>query len=90
MSRKTSTSQITHNTQDIGYVLGKMEMLEKQMKVHQAHADKQMIEVIEKLDKCSTSMSFWKHWVFIIKTLLLTAPLVAAGNWDAIIDLWKD
>ena len=82
--------QVKHNTQDIGYVLGKMEMLEKQIKEHQHHTDGQMVIVLEKLDKLGTTVMFWRHWVFVLKTLLFTLPFVAAGNWEEIMKLWKD
>ena len=82
--------QVKHNTKDIGYVLGKMEMLEKQMKDHQDHSDQQMITVLNKLDQISITVMFWRHWIFIFKTLLFTLPFVAAGNWEEISKLWKE
>jgi len=90
MARNPSNKQVTHNTQDIGYVLGKMEMLEKQLKEHQHHTDEQMISVLEKLDKLSSTVMFWRQWVFILKTLLFTVPFIIAGNWEEITKLWKD
>ena len=86
----TRKSQVTHNTQDIGYVLGKMEMLEKQIKDHQHHTDGQMAIVLEKLESLGTTVMFWRHWVFVLKTLAFTIPFIVAGNWSAISELWKD
>lgn len=86
MPRKTENSQVTSNSHDIGYVLGKMEMLEKKMEDH----DKQLELVLEKLDHMSETMSFWKHTIWIFKALAATLPLILASNWEGIATLWKD
>lgn len=86
MSRKTSQTQVTTNAQDIGYVLGKIEMIEKQM----SEQNVEIRLVLKKLDKISTTLTFWRHTLWIFKALALSLPLIVYGRWDSIVDIWKE
>ena len=82
----TRKSQVTDNAQDIGYVLGKMEMIEKQLS--QQNGELEMM--IRKLDKMSNTLTFWRHGLWLFKALVLSMPLLATANWESIATLWKD
>lgn len=82
----TRKSQVTTNAQDIGYVLGKMEMIEKQL----TEQGEELKEVLAKLDDISKTMSFWRHGLWLLKALILSIPLLATANWESISTLWKD
>ncbi len=87
MSRKTSNvTAITENAQDIGYVLGKMEMLEKQM----IEQNEEIRLVLDKLEQISHTLTFWRHSLWILKALAMTLPLIVYGRWESIVDLWKE
>ena len=86
MARKTGASAVTDNAHDIGYVLGKVEMIEKKM-------DEQSVElelVLTKLDDLSKSMSFWRHTLWVFKALVMSIPLIAAGNMEGLSEYWKN
>ena len=82
----TRKSQVTTNAQDIGYVLGKMEMIEKQLTEQGA----ELKEVLASLEKLSRTMSFWRHGLWLLKALILSIPLFATANWESISTLWKE
>ena len=82
----TRKSQVTTNAQDIGYVLGKMEMIEKQL----TEQGDELKEVLASLEKLSRTMSFWRHGLWLLKAFILSLPLLATANWESISTLWKD
>lgn len=81
-----SSNQVTTNAQDIGYVLGKVEMIEKQLRAQSV----ELKEIESKIDKLSNNLSFWKLGFWLLKAVILTLPLVLAGNWESIATLWSD
>lgn len=84
-SKKESSST---TAQDIGYLLGKQEMLEKKFDEHRKESKQEKEEILNKLEEMGKNMSFWKHTMWIIKVLVLSIPLLAAGNWQGLADLW--
>ena len=52
---------ITDNAQEIGYMKGKIEMLEKKFDEHRIESKQEMDLVITKLDEVAKTMSFWRH-----------------------------
>ena len=82
----TPKSQVTTNTKDIGYVLGKVEMIEKQL----TEQSIELKEIDAKLDKLTNSLTFWKHGFWLLKALILSLPLLASANWETLVSLWKD
>ena len=90
MASKQSPTQVASNAHDIGYVLGKMEMMEKKFDEHRIENRAEMELVLVKLDKMSQTMSFWRHTLWLVKALALSIPLVLTANHSALLDLWKD
>lgn len=84
------SQQSTANAQDIGYVLGKMEMLEKKFDEHRKESNSEMEEILTKLTDMADSMSFWKHTIWILKAAAASLPLILASNYDGLVQLWKD
>ena len=82
----TRKSQVTTNAQDIGYVLGKVEMIEKQL----TEQSEELKEIESKIDKLTQNLSFWKHGFWLFKALILSLPLIATANWESISTMWKD
>jgi hypothetical protein len=94
MARKSSTtdssaSQVTKAAKEVGYVLGKMEMLEKKFDEHREESKQEKELILAKLEQMSNNMSFWKHGLWIIKALVLSLPLILAGNTQGLMELWK-
>lgn len=94
MARKSSTtnspdSTISTNAREIGYVLGKMEMLEKKFDEHREESKQEKEQILSKLEQMSKGMSFWRHTMWVAKAIILSIPLVAAGNSQGLIELWK-
>lgn len=94
MARKSSTTDspsphVTANAKEIGYVLGKMEMLEKKFDEHREESKIEKELIISKLEQMSKNMSFWRHGLWIIKAVILSLPLILAGNTQGLMDLWK-
>lgn len=91
MARKTSSSndRVTTNAQDIGYVLGKMEMIEKKFDEHRAESQLEKQVIINKLEEITKTMSFWRHTLWLFKVIGLSIPLILAGNFSSVADLWK-
>lgn len=77
---------INSNTQDIGYILGKMEMIEKKVDAQSAELEL----VLTKLDKMSQTLSFWRHTLWIAKALILSVPMIVAANHEDLLSLWRD
>lgn len=93
MARKNNNAapnQVTSNAQDIGYVLGKMEMIEKALEDHQAETDKKLDSIIDKVELMTSTLSFWRHSLWLLKAILASIPLIAAMNFSSLADLWKD
>lgn len=82
-------SPTTTNAREIGYVLGKMEMIEKKFDEHREETKIEKELILEKLEQMSTSLSFWKHTMWIVKAVFLSLPLILAGNSQGVIELWK-
>lgn len=92
MSRKSINNpdtQISTDAREIGYVLGKMEMIEKKFDEHRIESKQEKEQIIEKLEQMAKGMSFWRHTMWIVKAIVLTMPLILAGNTQGIIELWK-
>lgn len=93
MARKTQVvpgQQVTANAQDIGYVLGKMEMIEKKFDEHREETKSEKDEILAKLDELSNTMSFWRHSLWLIKAIIASVPLILAANYTDLTQLWKD
>lgn len=89
MSNAKSTSNVTSNSQEIGYLHGKIEMLEKKFDEHRDENRKEMESVIEKLTLIVETMSFWRHTLWIVKIVGLSIPLVLTANFEQLLNLWK-
>ena len=83
------SQQTTANAQDIGYVLGKMEMIEKKLDEHQVETRQEQEEIMDKLDKLSESFSFWRHSFWLLKAILVSIPLILASNYEDLVAYWK-
>jgi hypothetical protein len=90
MANKPNPAQVSANAHDIGYVLGKMEMMEKKFDEHRLENKGEMELVLDKLDKMSQTMSFWRHTLWLVKALGLSIPLVLTANHGALLELWND
>jgi hypothetical protein len=93
MARKvqaTPGQQVTANAQDIGYVLGKMEMIEKKFDEQRIELKSENDEILAKLDELSKTMSFWRHSLWIVKAIVASIPLLLAANYTDLTQLWKD
>jgi len=93
MSRKNTNNnpdtQVSTDAREIGYVLGKMEMLEKKFDEHRIESKQEKEQILEKLEQMASGMSFWKHTMWIVKALVLSLPLIAAGNSQGLAELWR-
>lgn len=92
MARKGSATppeQVTANAQDIGYVLGKMEMIEKKFDEHRIQTEKKDNEILLRLENLTKVMGFWRHSLWLIKAILASIPLLLAANYTDLIQLWK-
>lgn len=93
MARKTAAdktdSGISTNAREIGYVLGKMEMLEKKFDEHREESKEEKEQILSKLEQMANGMSFWRHTMWIVKAIVLSIPLIAAGNSQGLLELWK-
>lgn len=93
MARKTQAiagQQVTANAQDIGYVLGKMEMIEKKFDEQRVELKSENDAILAKLEELSKTMSFWRHSLWIVKAVVASIPLVLAANYTDLTQLWKD
>lgn len=81
---------ITDNAQEIGYMKGKIEMLEKKFDEHRVESKQEMDLVITKLDEVAKTMSFWRHTLWLFKVIGLSIPLIATANFDSLANLWKE
>lgn len=91
MARQSTNppQQIVANAQDIGYVLGKMEMMEKKFDEHRAETKIEGDEIIAKLDELTKTMSFWRHSLWLIKAIIASIPLILAANYTDLTALWN-
>ena len=90
MAGQGSNKKVTDNAQEIGYLHGKIEMLEKTLNEHRVESKEEMDLVISKLDDVVKTMSFWRHTVWLFKVIGLSIPLIAAGNFDQLSQLWSE
>lgn len=93
MARKANavpSQQVTDNAQDIGYVLGKMEMIEKKLSEQQVELKKENDEIMTKLDELTKIMGFWRHTLWLFKAIIASVPLILAANYTDLTQMWKD
>jgi hypothetical protein len=86
----TTKNQVTSNAQDIGYVLGKMEMIEKKFDEHRIETKSERDEIMSKLEELKDNMSFWRYTMWFLKALVISVPLIVTANFQELLTLWKD
>ncbi len=93
MTRKATavpSQQVAANAQDIGYVLGKMEMIEKKFDEHRVETKQEKEEILDKLEEMSKTLSFWRHTLWLVKALIASVPLIMAANYEGLTQLWRE
>lgn len=75
---------------DIGYVMGKMEMLEKKFDEHRVESRKELELVLDKLDQMTQTLSFWRHTLWLLKAIGLSIPFIMTANFHSLAEIWKD
>lgn len=85
----TQAGQVTTNAQDIGYVLGKMEMIEKKFDEHRVETKSERDEIMSKLEELSENMSFWRYTIWFLKAMLVSVPLIITANFEELMNIWK-
>lgn len=81
--------QVTTNAHDIGYVLGKVEMIEKKFDEHRTETRLKDDEIMTKLDEMSQNMSFWRYTLWLLKALAVSLPLIVTANFEELLNIWK-
>lgn len=90
MPKNIPSNQVTSNAQDIGYVLGKMEMIEKKFDEHRLETKQEKEEILDKLEGLAQTLSFWRHTLWLIKAMIASVPLVLAANYQELVQTWKE
>jgi anti-sigma-K factor RskA len=88
-NKDTTKNQVTSNAQDIGYVLGKLEMIEKKFAEDRIETKTERDEIMEKLEELSENMSFWRYTMWFLRAAIISIPLVVTANFDELLTIWR-
>ena len=83
---KQTHPQVASNAHDIGYVIGKLEMIDQRV----ASQHEEIAEILKALNDISSKMTLWSYTLRIGKVLALSVPFLFAANFEGLSGLWKD